>query len=176
MESNVQSRITQLQRKSNVGTSLERTLNIPTTISQPLSFGPSPASSSSSAALVDTSKKMQTATVESSLIDRLESMQKFFDQSLQRALQENANQYKSMQSQLQTVSGSMQFQIQTISGNISFLQEHILEVDENCTRNLKHIEAWEVQDDSDRNQELEPVREEEGDTEYDSGGYLGFYR
>ena len=70
----------------------------------------------------------------------------------------------------------MQFQIQTISWNISSLQEHILEVDENCTRNLKRIEAWEVQDDSDRNQELEPVREEEGDTEYDSGGYLGFYR
>ena len=71
----------------------------------------------------------------------------------------------------------MQFQIQTISGNISILQEHILEVDENCTRNLRRIEASEVQDDSDRTQELEPVREEEGDTECDSGGgYLGFYK
>ena len=119
---------------------------------------------------------MQPATVESSLIDRLESMQKFFDQSLQRALQENANQYKSLQSQIQTISGSMQFQIQTISGSISSLQENILEVDESCRRNLERIEALEVQEDSERTQELEPVREEEGDTEYDSGGYLGFYR
>ena len=177
VESNVQSRIAQLHRKSSVGVSLERTLHIPATNSQPLSFGPSPASSSASVTLVDTSKNMQPATVESSLIDRLESMQKFFDQSLQRALQENANQYKSLQSQIQTISGSMQSQIQTISGNMSSLQEHILEVDESCTRNLERIEAWEVQEDSERIQELEPVREEEGDTEYDSGGgYLGFYR
>ena len=176
VESNVQSRIAQLQRKSSVGTILERTLNIPATNSQPLSFGPSPASSSASVTLVDTLKKMQTVTIESSLIDRLESMQQLFDQSLQRALRENANQYKSLQSQVQTISGSMQFQIQPISGSISSLQENMLEVDESCRRNLERIDAFEVQEDSERIQELEPVREEEGDTEYDSGGYLGFYR
>ena len=53
----------------------------------------------------------------------------------------------------------------------------MLEVDETCRRNPERIEAWEVQEYSERIQELEPVREEEGDTEYDSGGgYLGFYR
>ena len=67
----------------------------------------------------------------------------------------------------------MQFQIQTTFGNIFILQEHILEVDENCTRNFRRIDAWEVQDDSDRTPEFEPVREEEGDTECDSGGVLG---
>ena len=92
VESNVQSRIAQLQRKTSVGTRVERTLNIPATKSQPLSFGPSPASSAASDTLVDTSKQMQSTTVDTSLIDRLESMQKFFDQSLQRALQEHANQ------------------------------------------------------------------------------------
>ena len=166
VESSVQSRIAQLQRKTSVGTSVERTLNIPATKSQPLSFGPSPASSAAPATLVDTSKQMQSSNVDTSLIDRLESMQKFFDQSLQRALQENANQHKNLQSQ-----------IQTISGSISSFQENILEVDENCRRNFERIEAWEVQEDSERAQELEPVHEEEGETEYDSGGwYLGFYR
>ena len=76
---------------------------------------------------------MQSATVESSLIDRLESMQRMFGQSLQRARQENATQYKNLQSQIQNVSGSL-----------SFLQEHILEVDESCRLNCERIEEWEV--------------------------------
>ena len=171
VDSNVQSRIAQFQRKTSVGASLERTLNIPSTNSQPLSFGPSPASSSASVALVDTSNNMQpspamqSATVESSLIDRLESMQRMFDQSLQRALQENATQYKNLQSQIQNVSGSL-----------SFLQEHILEVDESCRRNCERIEEFEVNEVSAKTQELTPVHEDDREADHDSGGCLGFYR
>ena len=108
---------------------------------------------------------MQSATVESSLIDRHESMQRMLDQSLQRALQENAAQYKNLQSQIQNVSGSL-----------SFLQEHILEVDENCKRNCECIEEWEVHEVSAKSLELTPVHEDDREADHDSGGCLGFYR
>ena len=47
---------------------------------------------------MDTSTKMQPATFERFLIDRLESMQQFFDEFIERALQANSNQYKNLQS------------------------------------------------------------------------------
>ena len=87
------------------------------------------------------------------------------DQSLQRALQENAAQYKNLQSQIQNVSGSL-----------SFLQEHILEVDESCRRNCERIEEWEVNEVSAKTQELTPVHEDDREADHDSGGGLGFYR
>ena len=55
-------------------------------------------------------------------------------------------------------------------GNIFLLQGNILEVDENCRRNCERIDALEIQYVSEHTQELEPVHESEGETEYDSGG------
>ena len=43
-------------------------------------------------------------------------------------------------------------------------------MDESCRRNCERIDAWEIQDASEHVQELEPVHEDEGEAEYDSGG------
>ena len=96
-ESSVQSRIAQLQR--NASMSATRALTNPTTRGQPLVLGPSPATAVVTPTLVDLFSQSHPSTVDKSLIDRLESMQKFFDQSLQRALQENASQNRTLQSQ-----------------------------------------------------------------------------
>ena len=114
--------------------SATRALTNPTARGQPLVLGPSPATAVVTPTLVDLTSQSHPTTVDKSLIDRLESMQKFFDQSLQRALQENASQYRTLQSQMQTM-----------SGNISQLQGNILEVDENCRRNCERIDSLEFQ-------------------------------
>ena len=43
-------------------------------------------------------------------------------------------------------------------------------MDDNCRRNCERIDALEIQYVSEHTQELEPVHEAEGETEYDSGG------
>ena len=153
-ESNVQSRITQFQR--NVDVSATRALSIPSTKGQPLVLGPSQATTVGTSTPSNPPSQLHSSAVDKSVIDRLDSIQRFFDQSLQRALHENSSQFKSLQAQIQNVSGS-----------ISQLQEHILEVDEHCRRNDERLDAWEIQDASEYAQELELVHEAEGENEYE---------
>ena len=60
-----------------------------------------------------------------------------------------------------------------MSGSLSFLQEHILEVDESCRRNCERIEEWEVNEVSAKTQELTPVHEDDREADHDSGGVSG---
>ena len=89
-------------------------------------------------------------------MERLDTLQQFFDQLLQRALQDNANQFRSLQTQ-----------IQTIIGNLNQLQGNILEVDEHCRRTGERLDAWDLQDVSEYAQELEPVDESDGENDYE---------
>ena len=89
-------------------------------------------------------------------MERLDTLQQFFDQSLRRALQDNANQFRSLQTQ-----------IQTIIGNLNQLQSNIFEVDEHCRRTGERLDAWDLQDVSEYAQELEPVDELDGENDYE---------
>ena len=89
-------------------------------------------------------------------MERLDTLQQFFDQSLQRALQDTANQFRSLQNQ-----------IQTITRNLNQLQGIILEVDEHCRRTCERLDAWDLQDVSEYAQELEPVDELDGENDYE---------
>ena len=89
-ESNVQSRITQFQHNANV--SATRALSNPSTKGHPLVLGPSQISAVAPTTVVDLPSQSHSSAVDKSLIDRLDSIQRLFDQSLRRALQENASQ------------------------------------------------------------------------------------
>ena len=68
-------------------------------------------------------------------MQRLDTLQQHFDQSLNRALQDNAHQFK-----------VVQIQIQTLIGNVNQLQGNILEVDDHYRRTGERLDAWESQD------------------------------
>ena len=89
-------------------------------------------------------------------MQRLDTLQQYFDQSLNRALQDSANQLRVMQNQ-----------IQTLTGSVNRLQGNILEVDDHCRRTGERLDAWETQDPNEYPQELEPVTELDGEGEYD---------
>ena len=56
-------------------------------------------------------------------MQRLGTLQQYFDQSLNRALQDSANQFIALQTQMQT-----------LIGNVNQLAGVILEVDDHCKR------------------------------------------
>ena len=58
--------------------------------------------------------------------------------------------------------------MQTLIGNISQLQGNILEVDGHCRRTGGRLDAWETQDASEYQQELEPAIELDGESEYEN--------
>ena len=86
----------------------------------------------------------------------MDTLQQYFDKALSRALQDNANQFRVLQTQ-----------IHTLTGNVNLLQGNILQVDNHCRRTGERLDAWETQDSNEYQQELEPVIELDGESEYD---------
>ena len=57
--------------------------------------------------------------------------------------------------------------MQTLIGNVNRVQGNMLEVDDHCRRTGERLDAWEIHDINDYNQEFEPVTEFDFESEND---------
>ena len=99
-ESNVQTRIIQFQRNASV--TAIRALYNTATKGQPLVLGPSQPHPTETTTTLALPSQSQVTTADNGLLERLDTLQQYFDQSLHRALQTNANQFRTLQTHIQT--------------------------------------------------------------------------
>ena len=97
----------------------------------PLILGPSLTQSPNVRSTFALPCKNTVEFIDNGLMQRLDTLQQYFDQSISRAMQDHGKKLRILQTQ-----------IQTLIGNVKQLQGNVLEVDDHCRRTDERLGAW----------------------------------